>query len=275
MDHFVQTIYQKLINDLDVIPELKKVDVKSPMLVGDRVRSCITELKTHFKSNPFADKNREILFFKHEKPAIIAEFIYVQELFTIESNKPFGDCELTDNYYARELSMIRRFFDQYRYLYQYFQLDGVEFDELYFCRRSQPLEITLPVAPDIDFEFSTPGDFLFAKFIAYERLQDYLANLLYTSVQSAKPEAGRNMRWTGDVINLVELIYGLNLTGQVNHGNVSLNEMVRWAESLFGVKIGIIQRRFAEIQSRKRIASTKFLDQMRESVNQKIEEQSA
>jgi len=47
MDHFVQTIYQKLINDLDVIPELKKVDVKSPMLVGDRVRSCITELKTH------------------------------------------------------------------------------------------------------------------------------------------------------------------------------------------------------------------------------------
>ncbi|HTI58999.1 RteC domain-containing protein [Mucilaginibacter sp.] len=275
MDNFVQNVYQKFLNEVSAAPELKNLGVKNPLLIRDLVRSCIGELKDHFKAEPFKDMLREIQFFKYEKPRIIAEHIFTQELYAIESNKPVGDRALTNNYYTQELTFLKRVFDQNRYLYQYFQLDGVEFDQQYFSRGNKVPEINLPIAPDIDPEFSTQGDFLFAKFIAYERLQDHLINLLYSPGQTAKPEMGHDMRWTGDVINLVELIYGLNLTGQVNHGNVSLNEMVRWAENLFDVKIGIIQRRFAEIQSRKRIASTRFLDQMRESVHQKIEDQFA
>ena len=275
MDNIVQNIYQNLLKDLTELPELKKVGVKNPVVVGDRVRSSIAALKTHFKSNPFQDNLKEIHFFKYEKPAIISEFIYAQELYTIASNRPLADRELTDAYYARELSFIKRFFDQYRVLYQYFQLDGTEFEELYFLRAGRPVEVTVPVAPDFDPEFSTPGDFLFAKFIAYERLQDYLADTLYTTINAGKSVYGVPMRWTGDVINLVELIYGLNLTGQLNQGNVSLNELVRWAEDLFGVKIGVIQRRFAEIQGRKRIGYTKFLDLMRDNVQQKIDESAA
>lgn len=275
MDKFVQNVFQKLQTELTEIPDLKKVGVKNPLLVGELVRNSIAELKSHFVLNPFSDMNQEIVFFKYEKPAIISEFIYAQELFAIESNKPVGDREEAENYYGRELSFIKRYFDQYRYLYQYFQLDGVEFDDLYFSRGSRPVEVTVPVAPDGDPEFSTAGDFLFAKFIAYERLQDYLVNLLYGPVQGSIVSSDPGMRWTGEVINLVELIYGLNLTGQLNHGNTSLNEMVRWAENQFGVKIGVIQRRFAEIQNRKRIASTKFLDQMKDNVKQKIEESAA
>jgi hypothetical protein len=112
-------------------------------------------------------------------------------------------------------------------------------------------------------------------FMAYERLQKFLVDELYRSTQVSNGEVGRMLLWTGDVINLVELIYGLNLTGQVNHGNASLNEIVRWAEQIFGVKIGVVQRRFAEIQSRKRISATKFLDQMRNSVQEKIDEMAA
>jgi len=275
MDNVVQNLYQNLLKELSGIADLKKVGVKSPVLIGERVRSSISLLKAHFKANPFTDKRSEILFFKYEKPAFIAEFIYAQELYTIETNRPLAGRELTEAYYAHELSFIKRFFDQYRYLYQYFQLDGTEFDELYFSRGSQALDVTVPVAPDFDPEFSTPGDFLFAKFIAYERLQDYLAGILYGAQYAGKSEPGVPMRWTGDVVNLVELIYGLNLTGQLNQGNVSLNEMVRWAEDLFGVKIGVIQRRFAETQGRKRIGYTKFLDLMRTSVQQKIDESAA
>lgn len=270
MENYVQTIYQKLLSEISTVPELKKIGVKNPLQVSDKVRTCIEELKSHFKAHPFPDRNREILFFKYEKPRIISEHIYAQEIYAIASNKPVGDRQVTDIYYTNELSYIKRAFDQYRYLYQYFQLDGVEFDELYFCRNSQPLEITLPAAPDFDPEFSTPGDFVFAKFIAFERLQEHLSGLLYDRANSG--ELSKPVHWTGDVVNLVELLYGLYLTGQLNNGNLSLNEFVRWAESTFQVHIGIIQRKFTEIQRRKRISPTKYMDQMKDALLRKMEE---
>lgn len=275
MNTFVHNVYQKLLNDLNAIAELSKVGVKSPLQVAEKVRGSIKEIKSHFHEHPFADREQEIIFFKYEKPAIISEYIYAQELYAIESGKPAGDRHAAENYYTKELAFIRRFFDQYRFLYQYFQLDGTEFDELYFFRGGRQVEITLPVSPDADPEFSAPGDFLYAKFLAYERLQDWLINRLYGPDSASKPGNAREVRWTGDVINLVELIYGLYLTGQFNYGNASLNEIVRWAEEQFGVKIGVIQRRFAEIQNRKRIGPTKYIDQMRDSLLQKIEEMSA
>lgn len=275
MDNFVQNIYLQLQTELKQIPEVKNVAVKNPVMVGERVRKSIQELKIHFSTEPFTDTNREISFFKYDKPAIIAEFIYAQEHYTIEANKPLSSQEAQDHYYTKELGFIKRFFDQYRFLYQYFQLDGREFDDIYFRRGKAPAEVTVPVAPDCDPDFSTAGDFIFAKFMAYERLQEFLIDKLNQPGLSPSAIKIADMKWTGEVINMVELIYGLYLTGQINHGNVSLNELVRWAENFFGVKIGVIQRRFAEIQSRKRIASTRFLDQMKESVQQKIDESAA
>lgn len=273
MDNFGLTVYQKLLREISEVPELRTMGVKNPLLVGERVRKSMEELKTHFKNAPFATKKEEVLFFKYAKPKVLAEHIYVQELYTIESNKPAVDRQEIEIYYSRELSYIRRALNKHRYLYQYYQVDGTEFDEIYFTRGGGPLDVTLPVAPDFDPQFSTPGDFLFAKFIAFERLQDHLTDLLYGHNGGGKNP--HSMRWTGDVINLVELIYGLNLTGQLNNGNASLNEMVRWAENELGVKIGVIQRRFAEIQNRKRLGSTRFMDQMKDSIQDKIEKLSA
>lgn len=275
MDNFVQTVYQKLLTELGTVPEVKKVGVKNPLLVGNSVRASIAELKAHFRMNPFPGNEQEIQFFKYEKPAIVAEHIYAQELYAIESNTPVGEQSLADVYYFQELNYIRRVFDQNRFLYQYFQLDGTEFDEIYFCRGNRRPEINLPAAVDADPEFSTPGDFVFARFIAFERLQNHVSDLLYAKKDSTYDKGGDFVRWTGDVINLVELIYGLYLTGQINHGNASMNELVRWAEQQFGVKIGVIQRKFAEIQGRKRISATKFIDKMKDGLLQKIDDMSA
>lgn len=275
MDNFVQIVYQKFQKEIAAAPELKIAGVKNPLAVGELVRKAIGQLKEHFRTEPFPDTRQEVQFFKYEKPLIVAEHIFAQELYSIESNKPMGDQVLTDNYYTHELTFIRRVFDQNRYLYQYFQLDGTEFDEIYFCRGNRAPEINLPVAADFDPDFSTPGDFAFARFMAFERLQDHLSDILYGKHGGFIAGAGEPVRWTGDLINLVELIYGLHLTGQINHGNASMNELVRWAERQFGVKIGVIQRKFAEIQRRKRITATKFIDQMRDSLQQKIENLSA
>jgi hypothetical protein len=84
------------------------------------------------------------------------------------------------------------------------------------------------------------------------------------------PDDGIEIKWTGDVINVIELAYGLWLTGQINNGNASLNQIVRWLEKNLSVSIGIAQRKFSEISRRKRISITKYLDQMKDAIIRKI-----
>jgi len=79
------------------------------------------------------------------------------------------------------------------------------------------------------------------------------------------------MKWTGDTINIVELAYGIWLTGQLNNGNASLNQIVRWLEANLHVSIGVVQRRFIEIERRKRLSPTKYIDKMKETIMQKID----
>ena len=278
MEHFVQSHYQTLLKSLEVIPDVKNLAVKNPGAVADVVKSALIDLKNYFVKNPFSDQNAQIQFFKYEKPVFYGEYIYALELFTIESNKPHGEKLVVRNYYEQELGFIKRFFDQYRFLYQYYLLDGIELDAIYFTPGSKDTDLFLPDVPDLDSDFSTPGDFLFAKFIALERLQDYLITLLYQTADNQNLVQNgdvANLRWTGETINLVEIAYGIWLTGQVNHGNASITEIVEWLEIHFKVKIGLPFRRWFSISKRKRISQTKFIDEIKEAILKRLDEENS
>jgi hypothetical protein len=112
--------------------------------------------------------------------------------------------------------------------------------------------------------------------MACEHIQYYIleqiAQLKHPEMQQNKSYTQTfDLTWTGDAINIVELAYGIWLTGQLNNGNASLNQIVKWLESSLHINIGVIQRRFIEIERRKRISVTKFIEQMKEAIIKKIE----
>jgi|GEM_PF-4618507 RteC protein. len=85
------------------------------------------------------------------------------------------------------------------------------------------------------------------------------------------PEVQPNaLRWTGESINLVELAYGIWLTGQLNNGNATISEIIRWMEASLGIHVGRAYRRWTEISRRDRVHSTKFIDRMKESIDERI-----
>ena len=88
---------------------------------------------------------------------------------------------------------------------------------------------------------------------------------------TANSESDTEMKWTGDAINIIEVAYGIWLTGQLNNGNATLTQIVKWLETNLKVTIGNIQSRFAEISSRKRLSPTKFLDQMKDAILKRID----
>ncbi|HVW98708.1 MAG TPA: RteC domain-containing protein [Mucilaginibacter sp.] len=225
----------------------------------------------------FKDKFEEIYFFKFEKPEYYAQKIYLAGWFALMNRRPAGTEKMLRAYLLEELRLIARFFGQQAFHYQYFRSGFTEMDELLFLRGVEVSPIHLPEVPELDPKFSTAGDYLFAKFIAYEALQEFILSEL-KKLDKAAPAGlapAKVFDWTGEVINLVELGYALYVSKQLNEGKASLSEIFRWLETSFGVEVGIPANRLREIKRRKRLNKLHFLLLLQESLLDYIDQSEA
>lgn len=218
----------------------------------------------------------EIHILKKLKPAIDARRIEEGMRFNFLNNLPIGTLTEKMSYWQEELKGLQALFRRHSFYYQYYKNGFEELDQLYFVRSQVHPPLPVPEIPEAITEFYHPISYLFAQFTAYERLQIFvLDHLAALQPERDNPTVARtgavDLKWTGEAVNAVELAYGLWLTGQLNHGNASLNQIVRWLEVNCGVSIGIAQRRFVEISTRKRISITRYIDQMKNEILKKVE----
>lgn len=239
-----------------------------PLITG-----VLNDIKKEVLEIGFENPEAEIYFFKHIKPAFYALQVYEADLFTIEMNRPVATAEMLRAYYEQELSYIFRLFRIHAFHYQYYKTNASILDAQYFTRHGEPSDIPILENFDPNPGFSTPLDYLFSKFIAAERMQEYLLDQLNSTVRPLKTKPGPIMRWTGEAINLVEVAYGFWLTGQLNDGNATITDIVLWLEEKLAVKIGVPNARWAQIGARTHSSPTKYLDRMRESIQQRINEE--
>jgi hypothetical protein len=275
MNQQLEKIKSQLLDDLSEPRQLEPGAERLNRMVGvlDRAIMEINEYRDKMK---FTDEDEEIYFFKHFKPEILACRIEEVMKYHIVMNLPIGTNESRLKYYEDELKARQSYFRMNNFHYQYFKAGLSDLDRLYFLSDAGPLSVPVADLTDYGYEFFTPMTYLFAKFIAYEHIQYYIlekiAHLKHPELHhSANNVPASDLKWTGDVVNIVELAYGIWLTGQLNNGNASLNQIVRWLESSLQISIGIIQRRFTEIERRKRLSFTKFIDQMKEAILKKID----
>jgi len=250
--------------------------------LGDALKSIkgiLARLKTVVLQEGFADEAQEIDFFKHQKPLFVAEQIYLTEYATVLLGKPSLGEGMLEGYYQEELKRLQSFINRFGFLYQCYKLEADDLDSVLFLRDAGPSGMLLPEISGIDPSFATQGDFLWAKFMAYERLmtwvEEELRRLRVGGVAPAPPPEGGPgvLKWTGETINLVEVAYGIWLTGQLNNGQVSITEIVEFLEKVFRVRIGKPHRRWQGIASRKRLGYTRFLDEMKAGIEKRIEQE--
>lgn len=270
-------LMSRLREDLDELEAGPGAGLKKMVACLAPVRQALETLRQQVIAEGFRDEADEIHFFKGIKPAFYCLQIYYIELGTIEDQLPVGDSALQAAYLQEQLRFIERFFRQQAFLYHYYLLGADELDRSYFLRDASGAGILSIALPEADPAFSTPCDYLFAKFMAYEMVQAQLLERISVSAEgSVRPgllsRKGIAVRWTADTCNLIELIYGLYETRQVNNGEVDLSDLMDVFEQVFQVNLSRYFHRFTEIKRRKTISKTKFLDQMREAVNQRIED---
>jgi hypothetical protein len=273
---FYDALYLGLSNAIVLVLANESDPVKILSAAMLEIRKTLDLLRMKVLSVPFPSQEIEILFFKMVKPKFYALKIYHFELYGLMMNKPVGSKDALVAYYNQELVFIARFFSIHSGAYDYFRTGRTELDHVYFLRGAEVVVVSVPEMPEIDLLYSTSMDYLFAKFIAYEALQGEIVKrigLLDGSLVAADvpgPELG--VKWTGKIVNLGELIYGLYYTGQLNHGNAQLSEIVALFERMFMVKIRDVHHTFGEIRERKVSSPSKFIDAMAAAIKDRVDE---
>lgn len=280
LEKMSEKLYGQLSDEITAITRQETEPFKILSLVLTRVREALKMLRDHISNYPFKDDAQQIWFFKVIKPQFYCLRIYYLEWYSIVTNVPVGEEKTRRKFYLDELKAVQRFFQRIAFHYQYYRLNATELDHIYFIRGSQAQSVLIPEVLEIDPEFSTSQDFLFAKIKAYELLQDYLLNAIKSPFPMVHQEPDkrrikRELRWTGDTINLVEVGFSLYDTAQFNEGKASIAEIFAWMEENFHVTIGKPHRRFDEIDGRKRISKTDFIDRMREAILNRIDRKNA
>ena len=277
MENFVENLYNDLKEELSVYADLGTLPVRKLTGALASISGAIAELKNFVTEHPFKTVEEEIQFFKYDKPLFIAEQYYAMEIFTIENGRPLNDTSLLKNFYEQELKYIRRFLDQNKFLYAYFQFDMKDLDRLLFVRGVKPVDIPVPDNISLDPLFTTCCDTLWGKFIAFGRLQEYLLKEIRSlenpaDISIEPKKVSKGLKWTGSHVNMVELIYGLYYTLQLNNGNADVTEIVALMEDTFDIKLRDAHHSFVEIRRRKVESPSRFLEQMAAAIKRRVDD---
>ncbi len=95
-------------------------------------------------------------------------------------------------------------------------------------------------------------------------------NLTDTEEETQLSPPKVKLNWTGNKVELVELIYALETAGCFNHGHAAIKEIVTYIEVVFNINLGDYYHTFMEIRNRKN--STVFLDKLIKVLNDRMEE---
>ncbi|WP_461791491.1 RteC domain-containing protein [Pedobacter sp.] len=273
---FYDALYLQLCSSLSSIVAEQTDPVKVLSAAMLEIGKVLLSLRGKVLSIPFPSIEVEILFFKTIKPKFYASKIYHFELYGLDMNRPVDTNETIAAYYKERLSELQLFFKLNASMYDYFRTGRIEMDHLYFIRGAEIPPVLIPEMPEIDPVYATAMDYLFAKFIAYEFLQQEILNRIGlldgAKVVTELPLADLGIKWTGKIVNLGELIYGLYYTGQLNNGNATLSEIVTVFERMFSVKIRDVHHTFGEIRERKVSSPSKFIDSMALAIQQRVDE---
>lgn len=231
--------------------------------------NALQELRTRVLNVGFKNVADECYFFKEIKPTVFGNLIFFSKLLNLEIQRPKHSQKKRSKFITATIISLQQVFSDYREFHQYMLSKRVDRDKEYFCRKTRPEEFSNHfIAYSSDPKFSTNRDAIAAIFYAHTKLTEYVAVAFKKNI-NGKISSGSPLNWTGQKVDLVELIYAFQASGLINNGRVEIKELTVAIEQLFNIDLGDCYRTFLEIRMRKSNPS-KLLDTLKKSLINKI-----
>ncbi|WP_229793676.1 RteC domain-containing protein [Salinimicrobium marinum] len=236
---------------LDIPDSLKKADAGI-----DLCNNTLSQLKELIEKEDFENVPDEIEFFKNIKPCPMSYLIYFTEVRSCELRKPIAGDNFQLRFFEKELRKINKFFHKNNDFVHYMEQGHSYMDHQLFTRNHRK---NFPFTPMINYyqypEFSTSHDMLWSKVQAMYRFIHYVRESMQ-ELRSGQKEIFKEKKhkvvvWSGSKTALVELIYALHATGDLNYGTADLNALISSFEDFFNIRLDNFYKTFSEIKARK------------------------
>ncbi|TKC04319.1 RteC domain-containing protein [Pedobacter frigoris] len=237
-------------------------------------------INNHVATNGFEDQEQEIDFFRNTLPSFYSLKIFYDEIYFIELRMPIGGQKKVVSFYQSEIDIIERFFERHCFFFGYYKMNATDLDHTFFVQDVKLDSVLLMGLEEVESNTSTPVSYLFAKFKAYEQVMVILKHRMMEQIKGninfrTTVKTLDTLVWTGEVINLVELAFGIYHTKQLNNGSAGIGSICHWLGESFGVNLGVPSKRWSEIARRTTMSHTRFLDQMKKTIISRIEDDAA
>lgn len=239
------------------------------------IAGAMDNLNGFVTENGFSDPAQEIDYYKNIYPTFQSLHVYQAELYRLEASIPDWDSRSLKKFFRSKLQRITEDVEGEKLHYNYFKLSADDLDDLYFRKEPGRYSVLMPVLAEPMSFGIPPMSRLFARFRAAEMLHRYIQKRL----EELAPDTLKNgrqrktLRWTGPVIHLIEVAYGIHLNAQVNDGEIGIVEFFGLLGEYFGVNLGVPKKGFDDLKKRKRLSKTHFTDMIRESLLYEMDEQ--
>jgi hypothetical protein len=174
----IESWCQQLERDLKIIEQADFLPCKNIADSLQIVKAKLAKVASHLKKEPFKNQLQEVTYFKELSPRFYSCWIFAIASYQLELHRPCGTLETFRGYLEEELKIIQRYFNQNAFYYHYYKSGATELDAVCFVRGAQMESIPISEIHLTDNDLSTSFDLLFAKFIAYERLQELIISML-------------------------------------------------------------------------------------------------
>lgn len=256
--------------------ELEQLHTEEPDITNrttkaaKRIRKTLTMFRRRISVEGFKSEEEEIHFFKYVKPRVSSYLIFFLLLAEIEEQRLFDDKKEVQSCIDKKQRWFRYMMKENQEFVRYYRLGLTHTDRIYFLRGKNLGALSKHSSKQQDDpEFNTSHDYIAANIMAFDLFQKYL---------SPKPEFQgnfgsplHNLKWTGNRLDLVELIYALQASGSINYGEAELKDICSFFETGFKIQIGDLYRAFHDISNRKK-EQVKFVNRFGEFLERKIEE---
>ncbi|MCE5331724.1 MAG: RteC domain-containing protein [Bacteroidales bacterium] len=277
MEKFINLQLDEIEKQIIKIERDEKNEITKSTQILTFFESKLEDLKSFIIQYDFKTEVEEILFFKEIKPKIISKLIYYISVYKIEMNRPKGSCSTVETYLLNELDRLKHYFERNIEMYHYYRTGCTHFDKIYFLR-NRDSDIPVNIACfyfERDVRFSTGYDYKIAKIMANDLLELYIKSQLVKLKEDTVTEHEIHTMfktretWTASKTDLAELIYALDTSKCINHGNIKLKALTSYLEDVFNVSIGDIYRIYLEIRDRKG-SRTQFLDCLKDNLTERM-----
>ncbi len=276
--------YEEIIKELDCNLEKLESETEDILHKAERgikiTKQVLEQLRGLVVNQHFKKASSEVIFFKNVKPQVYSKLIYYVKLFNIESKRPRSSNKSQTKYLNKHIDKLQNYFNDNIEFYHYYRRGAITLDEQYFMRGKADIRLyTDSFHFFTDKQFSISHDATVATILAYDMLIIHLKteidklenNNSMEITNSPNQILSSKLFWTGSKTDLIELIYALQSSGSINSGTADIKEIASVCEQVFNIDLGNYYHTFIEIRSRKS-NNTKFIDNLKESLQKRIED---